>query len=49
MVVALDLLASFEDPDAAPEVDVSGREIVQALVIAATIVVLDEVGNGRAP
>jgi hypothetical protein len=39
---ALDHVASLSDSTHA-EVDVSGREVVQALVIAAVIVVLDEV------
>jgi hypothetical protein len=41
---ALDLLAPFQDVSAAPEVDVGVR--VQVLVIAAVIVVVDEVGDG---
>jgi imidazoleglycerol phosphate dehydratase HisB len=40
---ALDVLSPLEDALASAEVDVSGREVVQALVIAAVIVVLDEV------
>jgi hypothetical protein len=43
---ALDVLAPFEDAIAAPKVDVGRSEIVQAFVIAAVIVVLDEVGDG---
>lgn len=43
---ALDVLAPFEDSIAASEVDVGRREIVQAFVVAAVIVVLDEVGDG---
>jgi hypothetical protein len=42
---ALDVLSPLEDALASAEVDVSGREVVQALVIAAMIVVLDEVGD----
>src|SRR5579863_1831893 len=42
----LDLFAPLQDPLASPEVDVSWRQIVQALVIAAEIVVVDEVGDG---
>jgi len=43
---SLDLLAPFPDAITSPEVDVNGGEIVQALVIAAVIVMLDKVGNG---
>ena len=42
----LDLLAPFQDVSAAPEVDVGGRQVVQVLVIAAVIVVVDEAGDG---
>jgi hypothetical protein len=42
---ALDVLSPLEDALASAEVDVSGREVVQALVIAAMIVVLEEVGD----
>jgi len=42
---ALDVLAPSEDSIAASEVDVGRREIVQALVIAAMIVMIDEVGE----
>ncbi len=42
----LDLIAAFPDAITSPEVDVSGGEIVQALVIATMIVVLHEVGDG---
>ncbi len=43
---ALDLLSLFADALTSAEVDVGGREIVQALVVAPVIVVLDEVGDG---
>ena len=43
---SLDLVALFEDASASSEVDVSGRQVVQALVIAAVIVVVYEAGNG---
>jgi len=42
----LDLLAPFQDVSAAPAVDVGGRQVVQVLVIAAVIVVVDEAGDG---
>jgi hypothetical protein len=45
---ALDLLASFQDAGAASEADVGWREVLQALVVAAVIVVLDEAGDGAA-
>jgi len=44
--LAFDLLSSLQNTRAFAEVDVGWREIVQALVIAPMIVVLDEVGNG---
>ena len=44
--VALDLLAAFQDAGTASEVDIGWREVVQALVVAAVIVMLDEVGDG---
>jgi hypothetical protein len=44
-----DGVASLSDSITAPEVDVSGREVVQALVIASVIVVLDEVGDCSMP
>ena len=43
---ALYLPAPLQDAITSPEVDVSWRQIIQALVIAAMIVVLDEVCNG---
>ena len=43
---SLDLLAPFPDAITSPEVEVGGGEVVQALVIAAVIVMLDKVGNG---
>ena len=42
----LDLIAAFADAITLPEVDVGWRQIVQALMVAAMIVVLDEVGDG---
>ena len=43
---SLDLVASLEDARTASEVDIGGRQIVQALVIAAMIVRGDEAGDG---
>ena len=43
---SLDLSPSLEDARAASEVDVGGCEVVEAFVIAAMIVVVDEVGDG---
>ena len=43
--LAFDPFAFEEDGLAAPEVDVSRSEIVEALVIAAMVVVLDEGGD----
>ena len=40
-----DPFSLHEDFTAAPEVDVGGREIVQALVIATMVIVLDESAN----
>lgn len=37
-----DPFSLFEDGVAAPEVDVSGREVLYALVVAPMVVVLDE-------
>ena len=42
---ALDLLSHFQDVLASPEVDICGRQVVQAFVIASVIVVVDEVGD----
>ena len=42
----LDPLAPFQDACAASEVDVGRGEVVQALVIAAMIIVLDEASDG---
>ena len=42
----LDLLSSVQDALATTEVDVGGREVVEALVVSVVIVVLDEVGDG---
>ena len=42
---SLDLVASLEDARTASEVDIGGRQIVQALVIAAMIVRGDEAGD----
>jgi len=42
---ALNPLPPFEDVGTAPEVDVSGSEVVQAHLIAAVIVLLDEGGH----
>ena len=44
---ALDLLAASQDAGATSEVDVGGGDVVQALVVAAVIVMLDEVGDAR--
>jgi hypothetical protein len=44
---AFDPFSLHEDFLAASEVDVGGREIIQALVIAAMVVVLDEGANVR--
>jgi len=41
---ALDLFSHFQDFLASPEVDICGRQIVQAFVIAPEIVVVDELG-----
>src|ERR687897_634785 len=41
--LSFDLASCIEDALAPPEVDIGRRQIVQALVIAAVIVVLDEV------
>jgi hypothetical protein len=43
---ALDLLSAVQDALAASKVDVGGCEVVEALVVAAMIVVFDEVSNG---
>ena len=44
--LTFDLLSSLQNMRAFAEVDVGWREIVQALMIAPMIVVLDEVGDG---
>ena len=44
--LAFDLLPHAQDFRPTPAVDVSGREVVQALVIASMIVMIDEVGDG---
>jgi hypothetical protein len=41
----LDLLSRFQDLRAAAEVDVGGREVTEALVVAAVVVVIDEGGD----
>ncbi len=38
----LDLLPPFDDGPAAPEVDVGGREIAEAFMVSAVVVMLDE-------
>lgn len=43
---ALDLLSSFQDGLAAPEVDIGGCEVVERFMVAPVIVVLDEVSDG---
>ena len=43
---ALDLLSDVQNALSASEVDVCRREVVEALVVAAMIVVVDEVGDG---
>lgn len=43
---SLDLPSPLQDAGGASEVDVSGSDVVQALVIAAVIAVVDEVGDG---
>lgn len=43
---ALDVHSLLEDALASAGVDVSGRQVVQNLMIAAMIVVRDEVGDG---
>ncbi len=43
---ALDVLAPFQDAVRSTEVDISGGEVVQALVLKAKTVVVDEVGGG---
>ena len=43
---SLDLSSPFQDTSGASEVDVSRGQIVQALVIASMIVMIDEVGDG---
>ena len=45
MVSFLDLLPGLEDGGAAAEVDVAGRQ-AEALVVAAMVVVVDEVPDG---
>ena len=42
---ACDLLSHFPDVLASPEVDICGRQIVQAFVIASVIIVVDEGGD----
>ena len=42
----LDRLPGVEDGLAAAEVDVSGGQVAEALVVAAVVVVVDESGNG---
>ena len=42
---ALDLFSHFQDFLASPEVDICGRQIVQAFVIASVIIVVDEGGD----
>jgi hypothetical protein len=44
---SLDLASPFEDACAAPEVDVSGGEVVRDLVMAAMIVMVDEACDGE--
>ena len=41
-MVFLDLLSLFQDLLAAPEVDVGGCQVAEALVVAAVVVVVDE-------
>jgi hypothetical protein len=43
---SLDLLSHVDDALATSEVNVGRREVVEALVVAAVIVVIDEVGDG---
>ena len=43
----LDLLPFCQDNRAAPEVDISGREVAEALVIAVVVVMLDKGRDGR--
>jgi len=38
----LDLLPPFDNGGVAPEVGVGGRDVVQALVVAVVVVVIDE-------
>ena len=45
--LALDAFPLGQDPFAASEVDVSGREVAQALMGSGMVVVFDEVGNLR--
>ena len=42
MVFSFDLFPPFENGLAAPEVDVSRRQVVQALVVSTVVVVADE-------
>ena len=44
--LSLYLSSPLQDASTSPEVDVSRRDVVQALVIAAVNVVVDEVGDG---
>jgi hypothetical protein len=43
--VLLDLLSRFQDLRAATMIDVGGREVDEALVVAAIVVVIDEGGD----
>ena len=42
---AFDLLSHFQAVLASPEEDICGRQVVQALVIAAVVIVVDEGGD----
>lgn len=44
--LAFDLLSHVQDFLPTPEVDVGGREVVEALMVASMIVMVDEVGDG---
>ena len=44
--LSFDLLSSFQDGFRCAEVDVDGRQVAQALVVAVMVVVIDEVADG---
>ena len=44
--LGFDLLSSFSDSVRSPQVDVSGGEVAEALMVAVMVVVIDEVPDG---